>query len=128
MGVANAANGRRLRENLGQSGELLGLIEYQGEQHYVEKTNGFGDTQRLITDPLKREYCKKRIFHYMKFDLMKKIHRLFLKLLPTYSLMQIPCQRRKNPRKGVTIIPQGSRFAVKLRVPKRCAPRNRAMI
>ena len=45
---------------LGNSGELLGLIEYQGEQHYVEKPNGFGDTQRLITDPMKRQYCKSK--------------------------------------------------------------------
>lgn len=45
---------------LGESGELLGLIEYQGEQHYVEKPNGFGDVQRLRTDPMKKEYCKRK--------------------------------------------------------------------
>lgn len=45
---------------LGSSGELLGLIEYQGEQHYVEKPRGFGDVQRLITDPMKKEYCNKK--------------------------------------------------------------------
>ena len=37
---------------------LLGLIEYQGEQHYKEKTGNYGDVQRLRTDPLKRQYCK----------------------------------------------------------------------
>ena len=94
LGVANAANGGMLKENI----------------------------------------VKKRIFHYMKFDLMKKSHQLFLKLSRIYSLMQIPCQvynlmlRNMILYKGVTIIPQGSRFTVKLRIPKRCAPENREMI
>ena len=34
------------------------LIEYQGVQHYVPQSNHFGDYQREITDPLKKEYCK----------------------------------------------------------------------
>lgn len=38
--------------------ELLFLIEYQGEQHYVDKPN-FGVRQREETDALKKEYCKK---------------------------------------------------------------------
>ena len=38
---------------------LRGLIEYQGPQHYQSYQNGFGDMQREITDPMKREYCKK---------------------------------------------------------------------
>ena len=35
------------------------LIEFQGIQHYVAFPNGFGNLQRLITDPMKREYCRK---------------------------------------------------------------------
>lgn len=34
------------------------LIEYQGEQHYTPQKNHFGDYQREVTDPLKKEYCK----------------------------------------------------------------------
>ena len=45
---------------LGNEGELLGLIEFQGEQHYIEKPRGFGDVQRLRTDPMKRAYCKRK--------------------------------------------------------------------
>ena len=37
----------------------LVLIEYQGIQHYQPQSNHFGDYQREITDPLKREYCRK---------------------------------------------------------------------
>lgn len=36
---------------------LLCLIEHQGEQHYQEYANGFGDYQRLVTDKIKKEYC-----------------------------------------------------------------------
>ena len=43
---------------LGENNQLLGLIEYQGEQHYVEKSDNFGYTQRTRTDPQKKEYCK----------------------------------------------------------------------
>ena len=39
-------------------GNLLGLIEYQGEQHYKNKKGKFGEIQRLTTDPIKKEYCK----------------------------------------------------------------------
>ena len=38
--------------------ELILLIECQGIQHYIPQPNGFGDQQREITDPLKKEYCK----------------------------------------------------------------------
>lgn len=37
----------------------LYLIEYQGIQHYIPQKNHFGDYQREITDPLKKEYCQK---------------------------------------------------------------------
>lgn len=42
------------------NGILLGLIEYQGVQHYEEnKTDAdFGKQQREITDAAKREYCQ----------------------------------------------------------------------
>lgn len=37
---------------------LLGLIEYQGEQHYEAKSNGFGELQRETTDDMKQNYCR----------------------------------------------------------------------
>lgn len=39
---------------------LIALIEYQGQQHYEVRINeNFGKRQREVTDPMKREYCKK---------------------------------------------------------------------
>lgn len=43
-------------------GELQYLIEYQGAQHYMECNHSirdFGKQQREITDPMKKEYCRK---------------------------------------------------------------------
>ena len=37
--------------------KIIALIEYQGEQHYKASRGGFGDAQRLYTDPKKRNYC-----------------------------------------------------------------------
>ena len=34
------------------------LIEHQGEQHFKKFKTGFGDTQREITDKLKKDYCQ----------------------------------------------------------------------
>lgn len=45
-----------------QDEELVGLIEYQGIQHFRSDTSdlNFGKQQREETDALKREYCKQR--------------------------------------------------------------------
>lgn len=50
---------------------LLCLIEFQGIQHYMKVSrNGFCDQQRLITDPMKREYCKAHniVLYEIKYD------------------------------------------------------------
>lgn len=39
-----------------KNNNLLGLIEYQGEQHY-KNYKKMGKQQREITDPMKKEYC-----------------------------------------------------------------------
>lgn len=38
--------------------KLVGLIEYQGIQHYIEQPMGFGKQQREVTDKAKRDYCQ----------------------------------------------------------------------
>lgn len=44
---------------INEDGSLLYLIEYQGLQHFTPTSrNGFGDQQRLITDKMKKEFCK----------------------------------------------------------------------
>ena len=43
---------------LSKSSTVICVIEFQGIQHYTTTSrNGFGDQQREITDPMKREYC-----------------------------------------------------------------------
>ncbi len=39
-------------------GLVLALLEYQGIQHFQKFKDGFGDMQREITDPIKKEYCR----------------------------------------------------------------------
>lgn len=36
------------------------LIEHQGEQHFTENWQGFGDQQRKHTDKMKKDYCKSK--------------------------------------------------------------------
>ena len=50
--------------------DLLCLIEFQGEQHYVEKKYDFGTLQRKTTDSMKKEYCKRNNIKLceIKFD------------------------------------------------------------
>ena len=45
------------------------LVEYQGEQHYVDRTS-FGKYQRMFSDRLKKEYCSMNHIplHEIRFD------------------------------------------------------------
>lgn len=47
---------------------LLGLIEYQGQQHYLDID--FGRYQREVTDKIKKDYCLSRDIHLyeIRFD------------------------------------------------------------
>lgn len=59
-----SAKGRPFRFDfalLDHNDNLLALVEYQGSQHYIEYPGfeEYGATERYISDPLKREYCKK---------------------------------------------------------------------
>ena len=68
------------------------LIEYQGIQHYVSFPNGFGDQQRLITDPMKREYCKKKSIPLYEIrydeDLEKRLSEIVAYVNPVLSSEQ----------------------------------------
>jgi hypothetical protein len=65
------------------------LIEYQGIQHYKEFKNGFGNQQRLITDPMKKEYCKKNniLLHEIRYDedLEQKLNEIIAQVNPVLS-------------------------------------------
>lgn len=41
-----------------RNGKLQFLLEYQGVQHYTSFNGPFGRQQRLITDNMKKQYCK----------------------------------------------------------------------
>jgi len=61
-------------------GSLVGLIEYQGPQHYQKYSDGFGDFQREITDPMKKEYCQSHNIplYEIKYDeeLIPSLHKI----------------------------------------------------
>ena len=59
---------------------LVGLIEYQGEQHYKDFGNGFGDLQRNVTDPMKKAYCSERQIKLFEIkyneDIIRALHKI----------------------------------------------------
>lgn len=65
------------------------LIEFQGIQHYKEFSNGFGTQQRLITDPMKKEYCiaKNIILHEIRYDqnLEEELNKIIAQVNPVLS-------------------------------------------
>ena len=56
--VSDAGNKLRFDFAIYKQNEFVGLIEYQGEQHYIVANHGFGEYQREVSDKLKRDYCK----------------------------------------------------------------------
>lgn len=68
---------------LTENNELCFLIEYQGEQHYIEKNDvwQFGKYEREITDPLKRQYCSMHNIplYEIRFDsdIEKELNKIF---------------------------------------------------
>lgn len=45
---------------LNNNGDVIALIEYQGQQHFDDNYGYFGKQQREITDKQKKEYCEKK--------------------------------------------------------------------
>lgn len=61
---------------------LLGLIEFQGEQHYRQDNIAFGKMQREETDQLKKDYCST---HNLKLFEIKYSDNLKQKLFQIFS-------------------------------------------
>lgn len=63
-----------------EENRVLALIEYQGPQHYQKYNDGFGDLQREVTDPMKRNYCKEKSIklYEIKYDedLIPALHKI----------------------------------------------------
>lgn len=55
------------------------LIEYQGKQHYEKcefSIENFGDTQREVTDGIKKEYCAKNNYIYVEIPYYKSVSKI----------------------------------------------------
>lgn len=66
----------------------MNLIEYQGIQHYIPQPDHFGDYQREITDPLKKEYCKNNYIHLYeityKDDIKEKLNQILSEIYANF--------------------------------------------
>jgi len=73
------------------------LIEYQGIQHYIERAFGsetFGQYQREVTDPIKKEYCKTHNIKLIEIrydeDIEEALNNIFQSA--NNANMSTPCQ------------------------------------
>lgn len=66
---------------LGNSKELLCLIEYNGIQHYVEQPMGFGQQQREVTDSQKRQYCTDHEIPFFVISYLDNIEESIIKII-----------------------------------------------
>lgn len=89
-------NGGVLRFDFGlynEEDQLLCLIEYQGEQHYMQKSYDFGTLQREITDPLKRMYCIEHNIPLFEISFQDNILKSLREILKSITLHANPVPR-----------------------------------
>ena len=73
------------------NGELTGLIEYQGEQHYTtDARNNFGQFQREYSDPAKAAYCKLHDIPLFEISYTDNIQDKLNKILDTLHANPVP--------------------------------------
>lgn len=85
---------------------LLGLIEYQGKQHYVPQTNSdFGKYQRDYTDDLKRQYCKEHNIMLFEISYLEDIPTAIKSIINALYGNLVPSL---GDEEGVTTISQES--------------------
>lgn len=89
---------------LDQSGTLVCLIEHQGEQHYFEYSNGFGQMQREISDPLKKEFCKVNHIPLYEIryddDIMARVKEILTEINASHVNL---CAKPETPEGATTI-------------------------
>ncbi len=72
---------------------LLGLIEYQGQQHFDDSYGWFGLQQREETDKLKRDYCNKHNIPFYEISYNDNIEISLKNILSNFEIYKsIPCQ------------------------------------
>lgn len=69
---------------------LLGLIEYQGEQHYKDKKDSFGSMQKNITDATKKEYCENHNIPLREIKYTDDIDISLQNILETFHANPVP--------------------------------------
>lgn len=87
---------------------LVGLIEYQGPHHYIPGYKNWGDTQRLITDPLKREYCAVHQIPLLEIPYTEDIEIAIINFLKDLNISYVNTVPSLNAEEGVTTISQES--------------------
>lgn len=89
---------------LNNSNEVVGLIEYQGIQHY--KNTGIGELEREETDQLKRNYCAEHKIPLLEIPYNQNAEELLMNFLKSINYTPTLCQASQE--EGLTTIPEGS--------------------
>lgn len=88
-----SSNNGRLRfdfATLNDNNEVLGLLEYQGIQHY--KNTGIGGLEREETDALKRQYCQSHNIPLLEIPYNQDLQSLIDNFLQSINYKSILCQ------------------------------------
>lgn len=79
-----------------RNGNLICLIECQGEGHNPKSTRDFGRQQREITDLEKKKYCEKHNIELREIWYFENKEQKLLDILQEFRMMSIPCQDSKE--------------------------------
>lgn len=101
--TSNGGNPRMDFAIFDNKNSILGFIEYQGVQHYVN-LGDFGRQAREETDEMKKRYCKRKSIPLFEIRFDDNVPEVVNKILST--LMLIPCQTSDN-EEGVSTILNG---------------------
>lgn len=92
-----SSNNGRLRFDfavLDDNNDVLGLIEYQGIQHY--KNTGIGELEREETDGLKRQYCQLHNIPLLEIPYNQDLQNLIDNFLQSINYKSTLCQASKE--------------------------------
>lgn len=86
--------------------KLIGLIEYQGQQHFEERINpNFGKQQREVTDPMKRKYCKEHNIPLYEIRFDDNIEEKVNSILSELKIKHVNPVPSSKQGEGLTTIP-----------------------
>ena len=84
--------GGKMRFDFGifdDSNNLISLIEFQGEQHYITTKGSFGELQRTVTDRAKKEYCKNKNIPLFEIKYSDNVEYEILDMLCSLPVFQV---------------------------------------